>query len=143
MELYQIILLVLCVIVVALYLYKKIRGVDLLKNAVMLKPLVQTLGATAEAISGIWPDRKELRMIQTVAKAAIEATEIAERAWKIGNLDKEDRNPFAKALVKDALGKAGIAVTPQIAMIVDGAIEATCLLLPHETPAEPILDGDD
>ena len=137
MELYQIVQLVLAVIVVGLYLYHRITGIDLLKNIIMTKPLIQTLAATAEAVSGIWTNRKELKVVNTIAKAAIEAAEIAERAWKIGNLKREDRNPFAKALVKDTLAKAGIEVTEQVAMIVDGAIEATCLVLPHEKHTEP------
>lgn len=137
MEFYQIVLLVMALIVLALYLYRRFTGVDILQNALLVKPLIHTLAATAEALSGIWPNRKELKLIQTVTRAAIEAAEIAERAWKIGNLEREDRNPFAKALVKDTLSRLGIGITDQIAMIVDGAIEATCLILPHERKKEP------
>lgn len=137
MEFYQIVLLVLAVIILALYLYRRFTGVDLLQNAIMVKPLIHALASTAEAMSGIWPNRKELKALQTITKAAIEAAEIAERAWKIGNLEREDRNPFAKALVKDTLSRLGITITDQIAMIIDGAIEATCMILPHEKKPEP------
>lgn len=76
--------------------------------------------------------------------AAIEATEIAEKAWKMGNLEKDERNTYAKTLVKETLGKAGITVTPQIEMIVSGVIEAVCIVLPHEKKAfpDPAVVGD-
>ena len=125
---------------IGLYLYRRIKGVDLLKNAMLVKPVLAAIAQAASAISGIWPGHQELPIVQTVMKAAIEAAEIAEKAWKIGNLEKEDRNAFAKALVKDTLTKAGIEVTPQVSMIVDGAIEATCLVLPHEKHPEPTLE---
>lgn len=82
-------------------------------------------------------------------KAAIEGAEIAEQAWKIGNLDKDERNTYAKKLIKETLSKAGIAITPQIEMIVSGIIEAVCMVLPHEKNNEnepvmpvPVVRGD-
>lgn len=83
-------------------------------------------------MSNLWPDRKELKVVHTVMKAAIEGAEIAEKAWKLGNIPKDERNAFAKGLVKETLEKAGIVITPQIEMIIAGAIEATCIVLPHE-----------
>ena len=76
--------------------------------------------------------------MHTVMKAAIEGAEIAEKAWQMGNLDKDERNAYAKKLVKETLAKAGIEVTPQIELIVSGIIEAVCIVLPHEDK-----DGDD
>lgn len=83
-------------------------------------------------------------------QAAIKGAEIAEKAWKMGNLTKEERNPYAKALVKETLTNAGIEITPQIAMIVDGVIEAVCFVLPHaskkeneeDAPTTPVIRGD-
>ena len=79
-------------------------------------------------------------------QAAIKGAEIAEKAWKMGNLTKEERNPYAKALVKETLTNAGIEITPQITMIVDGVIEAVCFVLPHEKKNEdenvPIIRGE-
>ena len=63
--------------------------------------------------------------------AAIEGAEIAEQAWKMGNLDKDERNAYAKKLVKETLSKAGIEITSQIEQIVSGLIEAVCIVLPH------------
>lgn len=66
-------------------------------------------------------------------RAGAEAAQEAERLWKMGELPKEDRNPFAKALARDTLEKIGIEITPQIDMIIAGIIEVVCILLPHET----------
>ena len=82
--------------------------------------------------------------------AAIEGAEIAEKAWKMGNLDKDERNAYAKKLVKETLAKAGIEITPQVELIISGVIEAVCIILPHnknkteeETTAVPAIRGDE
>lgn len=150
MELYQIILLVLAAIVAGLYIYKRITGKDILRGIMLSRPVVSALGAAVEAVCNIWPDKKILKTIHTVMKAAIEGAEIAEKAWKMGNLEKDERNAYAKKLVKETLAKAGIEVTPQVELIVSGVIEAVCILLPHEQKQEeeeeasatPVVRGD-
>lgn len=149
MELYQVILQVLAAIVAGLYIYKRITGKDILRNIMISRPVVLAQGATAEAIYNIWPDKKELKVVHTIMKAAIEGAEIAEKAWKMGNLDKDERNAYAKKLVKETLSKAGIEITPQVEMIVSGIIEAVCIVLPHEkkddeekVTAVPVIRGD-
>ena len=151
MELYQIILQVLAGIVAGLYIYKRITGKDILRSIMISRPVVLAQGATAEAIYNIWPDKNELKIVHTIMKAAIEGAEIAEKAWKMGNLDKDERNAYAKKLVKETLAKAGIEVTSQIELIVSGVIEAVCIVLPHEKKKEedegevtavPVIRGD-
>ena len=150
MELYQIILLVLAAIVAGLYIYKRITGKDILRGIMLSRPVVSALGAAVEAVCNIWPDKKILKTIHTVMKAAIEGAEIAEKAWKMGNLEKDERNAYAKKLVKETLAKAGIEITPQIELIISGVIEAVCILLPHENKkvdneeasAVPVVRGD-
>ena len=140
MNVYQIVLLVLAVIVLGLYIYKRVTGKDILRGIMLSRPVIMGLGAAVEAVANIWPERSELQTVRTIMKAAIEGAEIAEKAWKMGNLEKEDRNPYAKALVRETLSKAGIAVTPQVSIIVDGVIEAVCMVLPHEKKLEPVLE---
>ena len=132
MELYQIVLIVIAVIIAALYFVKKFTGIDILKSIVLSRPVIVALQTACDAIYNIWPERKELKTVSTVMRAAIEGAQIAEKAWKLGNLAKEERNAYAKSLVKETLDKAGIEITPQISMIVDGIIEAVCMVLPHE-----------
>ena len=132
MELYQIILLALAAIVAGLYIYKRVTGKDVLRSIMLSRPVVAAQGATVEAVYNIWPDKKELKVVHTIMTAAIDAAEVAEKAWKMGNLEREERNPYAKKLVKETLTKAGIEVTPQVELIVSGVIEAVCMVLPHE-----------
>ena len=142
MELYQIILLVLAAIVAGLYIYRRVTGVDVLKNILLTKPVLVALGGVTQALYHIWPQKKELRIVNIVTQASIEAAEVAEKAWKIGNLNKEDRNTFAKNLVKDTLRRAGIEITDQVSAVIDGAIEAACIVFPHEPKPEPEVVGD-
>lgn len=112
------------------------------------RPVIAALGATTQAIYNIWPDKKELKVVNIIMNAAIDGAEIAEKAWKMGNLDKDERNAYAKKLVEETLAKAGIEVTPQIEIIVSGIIEAVCIVLPHEkkedqeVSATPLIRGD-
>lgn len=133
MELYQIILLGLGAIVAGLYIFGRITGKDWLRNIMLSKPVLNAIGATVEAIYKIWPDKKPMKIVYAIMIAAIEGAEIAEKAWQVGTLQKEDRNVFAKTLVKDTLNKAGITITPQVEAIVAGVIEAVCIILPHKT----------
>lgn len=89
-----------------------------------------------EAVYKIWPEKALLKTVYTIMQAAIESAEIAEKAWKMGNLEKEERNVYAKKLVKEAVNKVGITITPQIEMVINGAIEAVCMVLPHEKKPE-------
>jgi len=69
----------------------------------------------------------------------VEATELAEKAWLLGKLAKEERNPFAKEMAYDLLKTVGVEVTPQIEAIISGIIEMTCMVLPHgQEPVEQV-----
>lgn len=63
--------------------------------------------------------------------AASQGAQMAEELWKMGQLPKDDRNAFAKKVARDTLESAGIEVTEQIQMIIDGIIEVVCMLMPH------------
>lgn len=136
MELYQILLIVFAGIAAILYFVKRFSGIDLLKNVMLSRPVLAAQEKACDAVYNIWPERKELKTVSTVIKAAIKGTEMAEKAWKLGNLTKEERNPYAKTIIKESLADAGIEITPQIAMIVDGIIEAVCFVLPHAKKEE-------
>lgn len=49
----------------------------------------------------------------------------------MGQLTREERNPYAKQLAREILEKAGIEITAQVDAIINGAIEMTCMVLPH------------
>ncbi len=123
-------------IIVGLLVYKRLTGVDVLKNIVLTRPIINALADAAAAVYKVFPGRKELKTVQVVVNAAVKGAELAEQAWKMGSLEKEERNAYAKKLIADMLAEAGIEVTTQVQMIIDGAIEATCMILPHISTKE-------
>lgn len=72
-----------------------------------------------------------LRIIKLALNAGVEATELAEKAWLMGNLVKEERNPYAKQLAKEMLETIGVEVNEKIEIIIAGVIEMACMVLPH------------
>ena len=72
MNVYQIVLLVLAVIVLGLYIYKRVTGKDILRGIMLSRPVIMGLGAAVEAVANIWPERSELQTVRTIMKAAIE-----------------------------------------------------------------------
>lgn len=120
----------LALIVSGLYIYKKITGTDVLKMIIMSRPVVVAFTAVIEALYKIVPS-ETLRVIKTILNAAVDATELAEKAWLMGHLEREERNSVAKQLAREVLEKAGIEVTAQIEAIISGVIEMTCMVLPH------------
>lgn len=79
---------------------------------------------------------EDLNLVITVLDAACKGAETAEELWKIGKLPKEERNDYAQLVVAGTLRDAGINVTEQIQMIIDGGIEMMCLLMPHGVTPE-------
>lgn len=118
-----------------LYIIQRFTGVSLIEKIIQWKPVAVGIGATLKAVSGALPS-EDLKKVITVLEAACEAAETAEELWKMGELPKEERNVYAQLLVADVLKKAGIDVTEQIQMIIDGSIEMMCLLMPHGVEPE-------
>lgn len=116
--------------IAGLYIYKKLTGTDVLKLIVMSRPVVVALTAVIEALYKLVPS-ETLHVIKTILNAAVDATDVAEKAWLMGALAREERNPYAKALAREVLEKAGIEVTAQVEAIISGVIEMTCMVLPH------------
>lgn len=97
---------------------------------VMSRPVVVALTAVIDALYKLVPS-ETLRVIKTILNAAVDATEVAEKAWLMGELPREERNPYAKQLALKVLEMAGIEVTAQVEAIISGVIEMTCMVLPH------------
>lgn len=101
-----------------------------MEEIIQWKPVVVALGATLKAVAGALPS-EDLKLVITVLNAACAGAETAEDLWLMGRLPKEERNEYAQLLVAQTLKEAGINVTEQVQMIIDGGIEMMCLLLPH------------
>lgn len=131
MELYQILILAFGAIIAILYVYKCFTGVDILKNIALLRPVINAIAAAVAAVYKVLPHKESEDIVMKVAKAAVKGAEMAEAAWKAGKLQKDERNAYAKTWIADTLFEAGIEVTDQVKAVINGAIEATCMILPH------------
>lgn len=132
MEWYNVVLIVFAVIIVGLYLYKRISGKDLQKILVMSKPTLIAQETVADTLYAVFPNQT-IKAIGLMLNAGIEATEMAEQAWKLGELQRDERNAYAKKWAKDTQETLGIEVTSQIECVIAGVIEMTCMVLPHES----------
>ena len=139
METYQIVQLTIAAAIGILYVIQKFTGISFMEKIIRWKPVAVALGATLKAISGALPSEDQKKVI-TVIEAACKGAETAEELWKMGKLPKEERNDYAQLIVADVLKEAGITVTEQIQMIIDGGIEMMCLLLPHGQT--PVTEGE-
>lgn len=130
MEMYQIILLAVAAVIGVLYVFQRLTGVSILEKIIHWRPVVVAIGATLKAVAGALPS-EDLNKVIIVLEAACTGAETAESLWLMGQLPKEERNEYAQLLVADVLKKAGIEVTEQVQMIIDGGIEMMCMLMPH------------
>ena len=136
METYQIVVLVFAGILGVIYIVQRMTGHHILETVVQWKPVLAAITALVKAVAGILPS-PYFKTIVDVLEAAGEGAETAEELWKLGELPKDERNAKAKEIAAGILEKAGIEVTDQIRMIIDGAIEMVCMLMPHGvTPYE-------
>lgn len=130
MEGYQIILLAVAAAVGILYIVQRFTGFNLLEKIIQWRPVAVALGATLKAVAGALPS-EDLKLVINVLEAACNGAKVAEDLWLMGQLPKEERNEYAQLVVAKVLKDAGIQVTEQIQMIIDGGIEMMCLLMPH------------
>ena len=74
-----------------------------------------------------------IRVTLAIAEIASTATANAEQLFLNGSIGKNERKEAARKYVYAALDAIGIEVNDTIRLIVDGAIEAACLLdVPHQ-----------
>lgn len=101
MELYQILIIAVSVIIGGLFIYKRLTGVDVLKNIALVRPVVNAIAAAVTAVYNVLPHKEDEKTVETIVKAAIKGAEMAEAAWRGQQLTKEERNTFAKVWIAD------------------------------------------
>jgi hypothetical protein len=122
---------------VALFAALRKKGVDI--EAVM-RHAAETLETAGNALALIKPFVETSGGYDTVDRifsAATKAVDRAEQLAKIEQIPKEGRKAAAVAYVNDTLKLAGVEVTPEVAALVDGAVEASVGALGH-SPDLPV-----
>lgn len=132
MEMYQIVILVVAAIIAVLYIVDRVTGHKLISYVVQWRPVLVALTATVSAVAKVLPS-SYFSTVAIVLQAAADATVAAEDLWKLGELDKADRNEYAIGIVTKTLELAGVEITDQVKQIIDGCIAIVCMLMPHES----------
>lgn len=132
MEIYQIVLLTVAALLAVLYILDKATGHKVITSIIQWRPVLIALTTTVSAIAEVLPS-SYFTLVATVLQAAADATITAEDLWKLGQLEKSERNEYAIGLVTRTLQLAGIEITEPIKQIIDGCIAIVCMLMPHES----------
>ena len=130
MNTYQIVFLCIAAAVLVVYMIDRFTGRKITMTIIQWRPALVALTALADAIASVLPS-SQFPIVATVLKAASDATQEAERLYLMSQLQKDERNAYAKTLISEVLQEAGIEVTTQIEQIIDGCIAVVCMLMPH------------
>ena len=132
MNAYEITLLCVIGVIVAVWLVDRFTGGHITEKIIQWHPVLAALPALTSAVSAVLPS-SYFATLNVILKAVCDGTVTAEQLWKMDKLPKEERNDYAKLLIGEKLAAAGIEVTPQIEQVIDGVIAIVCMLMPHES----------
>lgn len=119
------------------------KGIDVSGAIDVARNVTTTSDALLDGLKKIFPDIKALDIVDTIVGYAAKAVDAAEQMWAAHLLEKDSRKEKAEELTYAMLALAGIEVDDQVKRVVDGAIEAAVLYLPHLTPEADSEDADD
>ena len=110
----------------------KRKGVDIAPAYSAAGGVLDGAGAITNALKAVFPKSLIANVADKIISYAKTGVEKAEQLYIIHKITGADRKTEATAFVYEALALAGIAISPAIDKIVDGAIEAAVLALGHE-----------
>ena len=95
----------------------------------------QAAATVKEAMDTLRPflDAKTNSVVDTVISAASIGVANAEQLLHVGKLDPEERKDAARGYVLNTLSLLGVEATPEIDMLIDGAIEAGVMEIGHKS----------
>ena len=121
--------LIAAAVMLILYLYEHLTGKSVLPYVSKGQPVMDALTMLAKAVSGVTGSQKfETAFI--IIKAATEAARKAEDLAKLGDLEKDKRHEYAFHMIEATLNEAGVAMTDNISMLINGALVLAAMLLP-------------
>lgn len=140
MDTYGIVLLCIVGAILTIWLIDKFTHGKLVACIVQWRPVLAAMTTLVSAVAAVLPSNY-FKTVNTILRAVCDGTVTAEELWKMNEIEKSERNAYAKSLIADKLDKAGIVVTEQIGQVIDGVIAVVCMLLPHEEKIE-LSDGE-
>lgn len=116
-----------------LWVYSLVTGKNLKRYVELARSFMEAVSASLTVFGERYPN-KTIDVMLAVIEIAKTAAAHAEQLFKNGSIDKEARKSAALEYAYAALELIGVKLTDSIRTIVDGAIEAACLLdIPHNT----------
>jgi len=138
------IVLVFVGIVIAIILpYLKKRGVDVSMIIDQTKKSLDTVNKTLDLIKPFTEDSEIVDAFDKILTAANVGVGQAEQLYNIGQLEPGERKDAARQYVTQAVALMGVAVTPEVEKLIDGAIEAEVLELGHRVELKALGLGTD
>lgn len=131
MNVYQIVFISIIAVILVLFSIDVFTKHAIVRRLFQWKPVLAAATALANAVASVVPSSK-FAIAATVLSAASDATQRAEKLYIDALIDKEDRNQYAKDMIKAVLDEAKIEMTPQIQEVIDGCIAVVCMLMPHD-----------
>lgn len=135
MDTYGIVLLCVVGAVLIVWLIDRLTGGAVVAKIVQWRPVLTAMTALVSAVAAVLPS-DYFKTVNVILHAVCDGTVTAEELWKMGELDKSERNAYAKQMIAGKLDAAGIEVTEQVEQVIDGVIAVVCMLLPHEKISE-------
>ena len=110
----------------------KRRNLDMDKIIDQANGAVAAFTSSFETIKPFLPNGRGLDFFDKVVSVTRTGVKNAEQLNKVGKLSAEDRNKEARKYIYDTLRLMGIAMTPEIESVINGAIEAEVFELGHK-----------
>jgi hypothetical protein len=117
------------------------KGFNLDKAIAQTQKALDTTTATFALLKPFLEQTQGVDAVDKILASAKVGVGNAEQLYKVGKLTGDERNKAAKDYVYDTLKLSGVAITPDIVRLVDGAVEAGVNTLGHAT-AQPSDDTE-
>jgi len=104
--------------------FLKRRGVDMGRLIDQTKNALGTVDKTVGLLRPFLSEIKSVGIFDTILDAARVGVENAEQLYKTHKLTGDERKAAARQYILDTMKLTGIAITPEVMRIIDGAIEA-------------------
>lgn len=104
--------------------------VSIVKHKKPIADFLSTLYNAIKSINNIIPQTDSLSTIKSIVSLAEQGVKAAEKLYKTGKIESEDRNARATNFVITSLEMAGIEISDDLRLLIGDAIEAAVNDLP-------------
>jgi len=107
------------------------KGIDVGASIATAKGALSTSNEIINVADKLIPGNPAINILKTIETYAAKGVGGAEQLYISSQLAADQRNAKAKEIVNSALSILNVEVTPSLIKVIDGAVEAEVLVLPH------------